>query len=344
MNNDTEGPRRPPRPSALGRIEARSGDDLLALLVTTLGFVPRESLVLLILDGSRVYVTARMDLDDALNAYDLPGWVSSMLARTRRPRIVLVCFTTEPEPADAVMADILDELSPAVVIDALRADGRRWWSYLCTEGSCPPEGRPYDVLSHPITAQAVFAGFEILPDRDELARRVAGPAPEQQASVIDGCERARQRLPERTAHHPALVRTRVHEWLGNPRALEPDEVAELAVLLGTLAARDEALMLINRGNASHHVDLWTQVLRLAPSELAVGPLCLLAVSAWVSGSGALLVVCVDRLEALAPQCSMLGLLHHVIEAAVPPQTWDAVCSPSSEGGSGQRGRQRRALA
>ena len=42
------------------------------------------------------------------------------------------------------------------VVEALRADGERWWPALGPPPAVPAEGVPYDLATHPFSAEAVL--------------------------------------------------------------------------------------------------------------------------------------------------------------------------------------------
>jgi hypothetical protein len=58
-----------------------------------------------------------------------------------------------------------------------------------------------------------------------------------------------------------------------------------------------------------------------PPTLAAAPLCLLGMAAWVSGAGALLNCCCERLAEVNPHYSMGRLLADISEKALHPSRW-----------------------
>ena len=74
----------------------------------------------------------------------------------------LILVVASTQPADpALLTLVLDRAADAgiEVRDALRIDGGRWWSLLCTdEGCCPSEGREVEAA----TAAAVAAEFTVI--------------------------------------------------------------------------------------------------------------------------------------------------------------------------------------
>ena len=74
-------------------------------------------------------------------------------------------------------------------------------------------------------------------------------------------------------------------------------------------------------NAVGHVDLWRDLLRRAPEELAAAPAALLGFAAWLSGDGALAWCAVERCLAADPDYGLAGLLTQALAGAVPPSVW-----------------------
>ena len=86
---------------------------------------------------------------------------------------------------------------------------------------------------------------------------------------------------------------------------------------GDRRVRDLAWALITPTNAEDHVRLWGGVVARVPPTVAAAPLCLLGMAAWVSGAGALLNCCCERLTKVDPHYSMGRLLADISERAVP---------------------------
>jgi Domain of unknown function (DUF4192) len=88
--------------------------------------------------------------------------------------------------------------------------------------------------------------------------------------------------------------------------------------------RDLAWALISPADAEDHVRLWSGVVAQVPPTLAAAPLCLLGMAAWLSGAGALLNCCCERLAQVAPQYSLGRLLAEISERALPPSEWQQI--------------------
>lgn len=100
------------------------------------------------------------------------------------------------------------------------------------------------------------------------------------------------------------------------------DCARLALLALDLEARDVAWSMMDRTHALDHVDLWRQVVARTVSPVESAPLCLLGMAAWISGNGALMVCCLERVTAIDPGYTMGGLLEDINQRGLPPAFWD----------------------
>jgi hypothetical protein len=66
------------------------------------------------------------------------------------------------------------------------------------------------------------------------------------------------------------------------------------------------------------------VVTRVPPVLAPAPLCLLGMAAWVSGHGALVNCCWERVSQLDPDYSMAKLLSDIGERGIPPSIWQVI--------------------
>ena len=157
-------------------LRVREPGDILGVVPYLLGFHPTESLVAAFVRQRHIAVTARIDL--AATA-DLEGLVDQLELVGRQidtRSLVLIGYSAGAGVRD-LMRDLAD-LIPLDLVDVLAVSGDRWWSVCCDPGRrhssgeeecCPPEGRPYDIASHPLAAAAVMAGISATPSRQEIA-------------------------------------------------------------------------------------------------------------------------------------------------------------------------------
>jgi hypothetical protein len=118
-----------------------------------------------------------------------------------------------------------------------------------------------------------------------------------------------------------LMTTTIEAALADPTGIDETTGLLLGVLVTDLQRRDLAWALITPATADDHVRLWSGVVAHLPPTLAAAPLCLLGMAGWISGSGALLNCCCDRLSGIDPQYSMGRLLSEISERAIPPSVW-----------------------
>ncbi len=326
---------------APSRVRADTPQALLAVVPHLLGFMPASSLVVI---GTgpprhRIKVTLRYDLPDppdAAAAADIAAHALGVACSRRLTGVVAVGYG--PDALVAPLAAALREAAARAgieVLDVLRAEDGRYWSYLCgNPACCPAEGVPVDPAAHPAAAAMARAGAPVLPGRAEVAARVA-PV---RGGAADSMRRATRRAERHAARLLATVRTSprrgaarrlvaaeglaavgamIASYRGGGSATD-DEVAWLTVALRDLRVRDDAWARMDPAYAEAHLRLWTDVTRRAQPGHVAAPAALLAFVAWQSGDGALANVALDRALADDPRYSMALLLRQVIAAGAPP--------------------------
>jgi hypothetical protein len=174
-----------------------------------------------------------------------------------------------------------------------------------------------------LAAEAVYAGLSAESSRAALEVQVRGP---QAADVPRLEEAVRQARAEVATLGPATTAARmaatVRAVLAGTAELDEPTCALLAVLALDLTVRDVAWALMSRDAIHDHLRLWSSVVARSPDEVARAPLGLLGVAGWISGNGALLNCCVERLQRTDPGYTMGHLLAGISERALPPNLWD----------------------
>jgi len=238
--------------------------------------------------------------------------------------VVLLTYSRQGEAARASAGELTERLHYCPLSDSLLADGARWWSLVCTQGCCPTEGTPYDLSSHPVAAAAVYAGLTALPERADLAAWVAGPGPEAVDMLAELVAEVRSTLAEPRTARQQVMADLIEDYLVEPRTLSHSECCRLAVLAEDLHVRDVAWALMDRKRAADHVELWRQVVTHATPPLESAPICLLGIAAWISGNGALVNFCIDKMADLDPDYTMTQVLEDIVDHAVPPWQWEDI--------------------
>ncbi|GII81028.1 hypothetical protein Sru01_60100 [Sphaerisporangium rufum] len=312
-----------------------SPDDILGAVPYLLGFHPADSLVLIGFSGrgtrGRLRFTTRWDLPAPPDAYDP---LVPLLGREEVSHAILAGFGTGALVTPAVDEALrLLRAAGVEVIEALRAEGARYWSYVCTRPECcPAEGRPYDPVAGPVAVRATLNGLVALPGREVLEHAVA---------PVRGAARERMRAATREA--AALVRgallrcpdpaeapgvfvseglARVRRSLrafaeGGPPA--DDEAARLGFDLAVIRVRDEAWTLMTDESQEAHIGLWSDLTRRLEPPFVAPAASLLGAAAWRRGDCALAGIAVRRALDADPGYSMALLLAEGLRQLVSPE-------------------------
>ncbi|HYP44104.1 MAG TPA: DUF4192 domain-containing protein [Propionibacteriaceae bacterium] len=307
------------------RVRATGPADLLALVPYLLGFRPTESLVLLLIRQGQVLLTARIDLPPEELQAAVTDQFAALAGQHEAEGLVLVGFSEHDEATRSLLRAMVPQLGPHGLIDAVYADGRRWWSMTCTKACCPVEGTRYDTSSSPLAAEAVYAGMASAPGRDAIEARVSGPAAAEVDLLSRQAKDAARELGEWSERRRAReMSSLVTAFVAGPRAMSDAECARLAVLAADVAVRDVAWALIERADVDHHLDLWGQVVSRTVSPWEPAPLCLLGMAAWIAGNGALQNCCSERARRIDPGYSLVSLLDEINQRALSPSFWDVL--------------------
>lgn len=320
-------------------LHVKSPADLLALVPTVLGFHPDDSVVLVVTGGEGA-MHARLDLPrDEVELAEATDCLLRAGARAAARQVAVIAYTEDALLAEAVVDHLAGRLEAdgVDVLCAIRADGHRWYSLGCDDACCPAEGVPYDVSSHPITAQSVLDGRVTFRDRRALADSLVGTDVDATAAVGQAADAAMRRFQD-AARHPLgtespegarrhlvgeghWVRDRVRRFLETGEPLDHDEAGRLLVALMNIEVRDVAWAEMDRPDAPAHVELWRDLVRRSPLDLSAAPAALLGFAAWLSGDGATAWCAVERCHQAEPGYGLAGLLSQALANAVPPSAW-----------------------
>ncbi|HEY9293900.1 MAG TPA: DUF4192 domain-containing protein [Microlunatus sp.] len=321
-------PSSPPADAGTRRLRAEDPGDLLAVLPYLLGYHPAESLVMAVVRDRTIAVGVRVDLTES------PPAIARRFTAIARSHdadgVLLVGYSADPATADRLLLPTITAMSEVGVIEALYADGHRWWSRICDQDCCPADGTPYRIEDNRLAAEAVFSGMTTEADRSAIERQVRGPSSDQLPPLEALAERVVTEVcGMELAGRQQLVRTMITDYVHGRSAGEPtrpsdEELVRLACLVIDLRVRDEAWAMITRDTASLHVELWQRVVSCAEEPLASAPLCLLGMAAWVAGQGTLQVCCIERVRMIDPDYSMADLLDDINDRAIPPAFWESL--------------------
>lgn len=302
-------------------IRATRPGDVLGVIPYLLGFLPGEDVVVVLMARSTVVLTARTDLASVTSVSALVEMVEDLADLHGADSVVVVGYHPEPEPVTRLLEGLPERLDGVRVVDLLRVDGERWWSLLCRSGCCPPEGTPYDVPGSRTAAEAVWAGLTTLPSRDELRRITEAPQDrlEERRALFDAV--AGELLPARRGLLRRTLRL-VERCLAPGAPPGERECAELAVAMYDMDVRHEVWAAQSRPVAPAAVALWARVAQQSVDPFRTAPLCQLATSAWLSGDGALMSVCLESLAVSDPDARLVSTLEMIQRLALPPSWWE----------------------
>jgi Domain of unknown function (DUF4192) len=316
-------------------LKASSPGDVITLVPYQLGFQPENSIVVVAVSEprGRIGPILRIDMPDPGDHRVTTDYLVQVLSHHGLRQVIAIAYS----PPEAVVDCFVDQLATALanddikLIDAWRADGRRWFSYLCKNPvCCPPEGVVYGKDVGPAAAEAVLAGAVALSDRQALRDSI-----ERVPGLDELMETATVTAVLAWAERPQAESDRLG-WLGlemdrmvnfitaftnQRRSLEAAECAQLSVAVQDIMVRDAAWALMSQQEIEPHVDLWTQVTRRAVDGFVAAPSSLLGFAVWIQGSGALARCAAQRALADDPSYSMAHLLEEILDRCVPPNAW-----------------------
>ena len=334
-------------------LRIRTQADLITVIPYLLGFHPEHCLVLIGSRGGhsdrRTFV-ARIDLPEpksSLSTESVSAGLAETASRARLRSAALVVYAgtdAVPDGGQEFVQGLVDRLieTGIEVQEAIRVDGDRWWGFLCgRHGCCAGAGHPIVPPGEPggsslIAAQAVAEGWVPLRSRAMLAESLR-PVSEVAFAAID---QALAELMERFVRQSgdaasAWRRLRlgtlglVEELLlkgeaGERIALSPAQAALLLTGLQDRRTRDLCMGWTAGARGRAAVELWTQLVRMAPPPLGAAPATVLAYVAWQRGGGAIVTIAIERALAHDPQDRLARLLADLVFGGVDP----ADCTPA----------------
>lgn len=342
MTTDT-----PPSPASLRpqpSLLLSSTEDVLGAVPYLVGFHPADSLVVIGLRGnpprSRLHLTVRWDLPLADPGL---GRVVPLLAQEGITQVVVVGYGPGPLVTPAVdLAVALFRHGDITLVEALRVEGGRYWSYLCSRADCCPiDGTPYERKAGAVAAQAAVQGLVALPDRETLERSLDSVGGSARLAMRRATARVTREMRDRlagrgdgefVAEFVAEGMARVHSAIdlyASGGRLDDEAAARLGLDLAVIRIRDEAWALAVGGTRSVHLGLWRDLTRRLEPRFVTPAASLLGVVAWCGGDSALAGIALARARDIDPDYSMANLLTHALRHLLPPEVLNSRM-PSSE--------------
>ncbi|GAA2349748.1 DUF4192 domain-containing protein [Dactylosporangium salmoneum] len=327
------------------RIRITNREDLVAAVPYLVGFHPDNSIVCLALHDRMLNCILRFDLPEPTAAEELQAAAARLAGYGSAAVLVGYGPADRVEPAVAALATGL-RATPVDVLDMLRVDGNRYFS-LCDDPNCATDRAPHEVTASAVPAEATYAGVAPLPSRaalEQLIAPIAGPGRDRMDTVTcDALRRLHDVLrddpdsgvdDETVSVGAAVVHCGVtavqhaHEAAGRGAVLSDEEVAWLTAVLILPEVRGFALSACDGSEAQRQ--LWIDVTRRAMPDTTAAPACLLAVTAYLAGDGALANIAVDRALQADPQFGLAHLLGDVLQSGIPPHLWQVMIRSAAD--------------
>lgn len=185
--------------SPQGQLSVTDAEGVISLVPHMLGFHPRESLVVLIMQGNALEATLRIDLPGS--GLGLPSTrrlarhlVDYMRAAPDADGACLVVYSEQERTAESLPCQgFIDVVATQLqrcgyrIHDAWLVGCQRWWSYFCTDTACcPGDGRPLDeVVLSDANLRMVLEGSSPVPEPWDGSTDGAWPAVEAVREVVD---------------------------------------------------------------------------------------------------------------------------------------------------------------
>lgn len=295
----------------------------MVMIPYVLGFMPADSLVIVSLEGPRKRFgpVVRIDLvtGSAAEVGEQVDYLLAFVTAHSFREVIVVAYSDDVRGAGRLVRPLLRRLkgSRIAVAEALRADGERWFSYVCRKSCCPAAGVRYDVMTSKASAQAVVHGLTCADSREAL-RSIFEPAPPEVVREV-------QNLVEEVLAELDEGRLDPDEMAGLLEVGSGDDAREIAALL--VLAQDSTwgasfMTRMHRIGAEEQFAVWAEVTRRATDDQVAGPGSLAAFAAWLSGDGVLASHAVDRVDSVAPGHPLATLVRSLLDHAVPPSIWD----------------------
>jgi hypothetical protein len=284
-------------------------DDLVGLMPYLVGFHPHSSLVVLMIDGGRLGVIARVDLAPMAEATAMTQLITRLFERF--PDAEAWCFAyTEDLGLAWTVLDVAAEVVGEDRLGRLVQVGRQRWR------ADHAAGLSGQVRAEEMAAQAASRGFPLRESRAALVAEVAGPS----AADEPGLEAEFAAAAADVAGLGRVARRRRVVALATT-ASDRGELIELAVLAGEGELQQAIVEGLDIAGATAAVERWTAVVALSPRAYAPAPLGVLGVAGWLTGDGALQTVCLERLDQLAAAVPLAAMLDWINATVLPPTAW-----------------------
>lgn len=300
-------------------------DELIATVPYLLGFHPRESFVVVWIASGTIGLTQRFDLAEAPRSPRAAQAVLRPGLRIGATHMVIVAYAEHPLPPEIIEWISCVPTASVEILDVVRTHDWRWWSLLCDQECCPPQGRMIDPkLRERVAADFVLEGKVAYLDRADLWREIA-PDPD----LIAGVHRALSNVP--SDQPDALLAGCLQQWRRvdrqQHRSIRARAAATQIAALRHIPTRDRiGWHLAHLESAQLLATCWFMraVMRAAPPG-DVAPIgTMAAIAHWLAGDGARASACLDRALDDDPTYVLGQLIAKSLQAGLPPGEWRAL--------------------
>jgi len=181
-------------------LKVSSPAELISAVPFLIGFHPVDSLTVVAMHGPRITFAVRIDLPE----HDTPDeearaavlHLAAVVLHQQVEAVTIIGYGEESRatPAVSCISAAFRKVALAIV-DELRVEDGRYWSYLCTDLSCcPAEGQPCQPSNSVVAAAATFAGAVALPSREALEAQLAPVTGDDREAMTAATARAMLRL------------------------------------------------------------------------------------------------------------------------------------------------------
>jgi len=281
--------------------------------------------VLVGLAGTRLVVTARIDLTDA--TLDMVADTVGVLRRSGATAVAGIVVTDHPD----LTIDVRGHLNNAAeraelgVLDVPLVAGDQWYTlHGADPESLAQHGNPLPTGPTAVDAAAVYAGLTVLPSRDALANifvPVAG-RPDLGAELRRhwGVHDAAGEDGELAGWERSAVRAlfAAQQAAMGGRMPTDGAAARFGVALRSHAVRDEVWLAVDDGRLEGN-ELWINLARRLPHPYDAALLFLAGWHAYRQGSGAMAGIAADLATVADPGYRAAALLHQTLAGGINPR-------------------------
>lgn len=295
------------------RFTVQSGGDIVAAIVGEFGYIPSRSLVVILLDETRVYGGFRAEAEDT----DAVAEAARRMASQGQPTGSLVVGF---DATDAEVEAGREAVAAVVEVEAVVTTDME-----VVRGPEPGTETPLDLMGHPLIAHLVTEGQVVLRSREDREREYV-PASEGSQTTAEAVAAERRRATADPASWLLRV-SRVVTRCTAGESITGDDLAAVVAAVQVKAARDVLWSQITRANARSSAQFWAQVVRRTPEGLALGALGLAAFASWVQGDGTGAATASERALAIDPTYGLAQLVDQALTEVVNPALWEEAQMP-----------------